>query len=1389
MYLYFWNGYSKSISKIGTGFHGTIAGHEYVINTDIEQLLNDYLGEEVYGKETRAEQQGESTVSIRAVQGRLLVTKRTFYFVINEGDDPMNAIIHGDFSDQVEVSEDTDFVYYGQLEIPADEDESRPAAVFYDIGNSRYLMGVSPRSEDEDDEEEEEEDEDQDQSRSASRLSRSVRPCIDIIEPIADREVSSSSGSNIGASRDHIPAYVVCANGKLYLWMTHLLGPFRIAVLSTNALKLEDVVDITLPIPSYKKALKEWKKKLSEIRSTEKTELDDGESKEETILQEEKNADEDEATEETLETRLGPEECLSSPGTGVRIDRLSSTNENFSGSAIEQLCQGNFGEDASEPFFFGDSDEEQIVMLDLGQLYAPSAFGARFHSDNQNEEFERRVASMEISLSANNLEFFDWSPMSPVTEVETTIVSGNDYRGPAEIKYVRFRFVGKGSVVQRLLVKGKQKTLVAHKLQFPALCSDGRNLFFIYSNESKKSEDNSGIIVAVADPLQRMNIKSTVTFNTDIDSNRIAEGSFASNGENLLFVARKGVRSAKDKKAEYSCYRFNLLSAKESGSHDYSFSASQGFPVSVSYDSRNNTIWSFDWVQSRVLRWRNAGFAPRFLPPRPSTTKELLLSESPQYRLEGLELLSRSGSNSAGLEAARIICHIDRMAEIHGPSPSPMAEARSLDEVEISCAGPDDGNFCKINVRGQTVFEVKRGFNLVVLTDNLEPGETRYFDTHDSANASERMADYIDGISEGRIVLVGTFDSVVTNITSRGYSALKLLGADRPEKLAKGGAFALIGRKGAPSNSSGIVQAIAEKKKGPITIRHRLPSPRIPLAVDDSMETLRTLIALINKQYAVYKTDKASDIDIVILLSAIRLCTVHFYHFLRGNSSDVLAAFLVAEERTSLINFVMEMIDKPPQNEVAEAIAKTALRLFITAIDVLYPSAAEKCTLLVKYLDEFAAGDLSQLEKSVLEILLRQMSNVASMAKLLGSSNDGGIHDPTILMASLASIAENEVIARLDGMIKSQQITSENDVGNAAVQMLSTVCNMLLSQGVKAFLSNPESSPECQAGIQMVINIFTKLCDISIRLISNGVRVNETLALSKDKSDPYDIKLDDEISEILKTSPVGALLPISLFTLSRVVSENQSRILSSNCLTGVLEQLVSCFVCIEDLISKIPKKRFSQTVLEVSGSKVSSITLESEHPYASNSDLTFEIKFPGAVRFTIVFDEESKTENNYDFVKIWRSPEKTDSAHPEIEKLTGRGGTENWPGCGGRPPLVVEGDYALVEFHSDGSNEDWGWKLTATAEFKKAEVSGSLHWAAELERELGACGASIASCLITGTPWSPAIETPNAAWMEEELLHGDYKTYDTLESIPIETQFLLGLISRPHGKKNIITFR
>eukprot|EP01041_Mallomonas_annulata_P000211 gene211-380_t len=104
-------------------------------------------------------------------------------------------------------------------------------------------------------------------------------------------------------------------------------------------------------------------------------------------------------------------------------------------------------------------------------------------------------------------------------------------------------------------------------------------------------------------------------------------------------------------------------------------------------------------------------------------------------------------------------------------------------------------------------------------------------------------------------------------------------------------------------------------------------------------------------------------------------------------------------------------------------------------------------------------------------------------------------------------------------------------------------------------------------------------------------------------------------------------------------------------------------------------------------------TLESKHPYDDNMDQSWFVSFPGAKWIKIVFDKRSSSEKDCDYCVIYKNASKTDTWGP---RYTGRSNNSEkvWAGVGTTPVCRVQSDSCVVHFHSDGSNTDWGFKMT-----------------------------------------------------------------------------------------------
>ena len=89
---------------------------------------------------------------------------------------------------------------------------------------------------------------------------------------------------------------------------------------------------------------------------------------------------------------------------------------------------------------------------------------------------------------------------------------------------------------------------------------------------------------------------------------------------------------------------------------------------------------------------------------------------------------------------------------------------------------------------------------------------------------------------------------------------------------------------------------------------------------------------------------------------------------------------------------------------------------------------------------------------------------------------------------------------------------------------------------------------------------------------------------------------------------------------------------------------------------------------------------ESEHDYQSNIDEYYELSYPGADTISITFDEQFKTESGWDYLGAY------DKDGYEIAKYQGTSPAGQ--------TYTLNGDYVKLHFHSDSSNNYYGFKIT-----------------------------------------------------------------------------------------------
>jgi hypothetical protein len=87
---------------------------------------------------------------------------------------------------------------------------------------------------------------------------------------------------------------------------------------------------------------------------------------------------------------------------------------------------------------------------------------------------------------------------------------------------------------------------------------------------------------------------------------------------------------------------------------------------------------------------------------------------------------------------------------------------------------------------------------------------------------------------------------------------------------------------------------------------------------------------------------------------------------------------------------------------------------------------------------------------------------------------------------------------------------------------------------------------------------------------------------------------------------------------------------------------------------------------------------------------------------------ESKTEQGYDYVRFYK-----DSSHNdyfgESKYSGGQGGSQrNFPGIDGQPPLIINATSFVFHFHSDGSRNDWGYRIDVKPRFGEEDVNEAM---------------------------------------------------------------------------------
>lgn len=135
--------------------------------------------------------------------------------------------------------------------------------------------------------------------------------------------------------------------------------------------------------------------------------------------------------------------------------------------------------------------------------------------------------------------------------------------------------------------------------------------------------------------------------------------------------------------------------------------------------------------------------------------------------------------------------------------------------------------------------------------------------------------------------------------------------------------------------------------------------------------------------------------------------------------------------------------------------------------------------------------------------------------------------------------------------------------------------------------------------------------------------------------------------------------------------------------SSVVELLKSLAVDTGDIFSKMEQESWSQPQQPV---VLRTWNMESPHNYENSRHDTTMFACPGATTFEVEFDQRCETEERCDYLEF------TDSRGGKV-RYDMKVGTDKWP----KKVTFDAGPQLQFLFHSDSSNNEWGYKFTVTA--------------------------------------------------------------------------------------------
>uniref|UniRef100_A0A3Q2PLQ1 Zinc finger ZZ-type and EF-hand domain containing 1 n=1 Tax=Fundulus heteroclitus TaxID=8078 RepID=A0A3Q2PLQ1_FUNHE len=391
-----------------------------------------------------------------------------------------------------------------------------------------------------------------------------------------------------------------------------------------------------------------------------------------------------------------------------------------------------------------------------------------------------------------------------------------------------------------------------------------------------------------------------------------------------------------------------------------------------------------------------------------------------------------------------------------------------------------------------------------------------------------------------------------------------------------------------------------------------------------------------------------------------------FYNKLREEEEEVLKSRVLLLQLMQncfpMLPNPVEPVDGPEGETVMEAILhKEAVKAILNGAAVFFPDKLNRRDKLFHMMKNITEDDQPESVKVTFESLCNYFNQDPSGLLLLppkGAPSDFNISPILLVMETLLLVASRECEAMMaDGRTGASRTVLLSLFWALQGSLLSW-CHLQLKGGT----SMPAASELAREILLKDVDQFLG----SIKAVLGSLLERFT---SSDITD----KLG---SSILAT--VFRQLMIFLLELCSLDIPHSVLLGSFSSLVELLKRLSSYT---GDIFSKVDQESAHQPQKPV---VLRTWNMESPHNYENSRHETTVFACPGATSFEVEFDERCETEK-YDYLEF------TDSRGGKV-RYDMKVGSEKWPKV-----TFDAGPQLQFLFHSDSSNNEWGYKFTVTA--------------------------------------------------------------------------------------------